>query len=363
MRVHLALLFIILFLNLIPEKRINRKKYILPLSFLLILAYWALRYDYGLDYWNYYQGFTEGQTEKNWGFGERWFYMFANLFPYYYQFIIAHSLIVVVSLFHLVRKYIPTNCYWLFFFLLFCIPGLHYNLISAMRSTLAACILYWSFDWFYISRRRWLPFIASVFVATMFHTSAIVFLSLPFVHYSLDKINGRMIFALLVVADLLSMFYVNQLFEWAISQSSLTEGYDYYSETLQNFNFFGLLGKSVILFPTYYICTWYDKQKSDTIFRCVSILAFLGLFINMLGLNFQGRFTVYLYPFVIIAMALTCQYVKKNTRIIMLVPYSLSVIYFLVNYFNILLANITGRWAAGNPYFYHTIFDATSFPF
>ena len=92
MQVHLVLLAILVIINLFPDSFIDRKKYILPISFLLILVYWAIRYDYGLDYWNYYNSFYEGTEGKlSRGFGERAYYVFTGLFSKFYQVIVAQS--------------------------------------------------------------------------------------------------------------------------------------------------------------------------------------------------------------------------------------------------------------------------------
>ena len=74
MIVHLSILFFLLFINLQPTSKNKRKKYVLPISFVIITIYWALRYDYGLDYWNYYNLFYNDVTKYVTGFGEKWFF-------------------------------------------------------------------------------------------------------------------------------------------------------------------------------------------------------------------------------------------------------------------------------------------------
>lgn len=57
MFVHFSLTAFLCLLNLIRFNPDIRKNYILSLSFLLIGLFMGLRYDYGLDYWNYYEIF------------------------------------------------------------------------------------------------------------------------------------------------------------------------------------------------------------------------------------------------------------------------------------------------------------------
>lgn len=362
MNVHITLLLILLLLNLIPDKIIDRKKIILPFSFLLVLVYWAIRYDYGLDYWNYYNLFYSEKTAFSKGTTEFLFFRFLNLFDYYYQFIIVHSLVVVISLFYLVRKHIPSNYYWLFFFFLMAVPGFHFNLISAMRSTMAACVLYWAYEFCYISKKRWLLYFALVIVASLFHTSALAFLILPLIHLTIYKTRGWIIFSILIFFDILQVFYGNAIFNWVISFSDVTSGYDSYSEIVKGSNVNGLVFRSIVLFPAFYMCRCFDKIKSDYEVRDLFILAFFYLLISMVGLNFQGRFTAYLFPYFIAALLFTCLQIGKKDRIIVLVPYIIYILYGLNVYYNSLILNLYGIWSEGNMYFYHTIFDAPSFP-
>lgn len=69
MIVHFLLILILCGLNLIPVSLSFRKKYILPFSFLCIGLFMGLRYDYGLDYWNYYEAFTNTNNDISNEFG------------------------------------------------------------------------------------------------------------------------------------------------------------------------------------------------------------------------------------------------------------------------------------------------------
>ena len=361
MRVHIGLLIVLLLLNLIPERKVRREKYILPLSFFLVLIYWAFRYDYGLDYWNYYNMFYTGtRVERTAGFGERWFYLFTHIFKYYYQSIIAQSIIIVVSLYHLVKKYISSKTYWLFFLLLFIVTGFHFNLISAQRSTMAAVIMYWGFDLFYISRKRWLPFIAIVFVASMFHTSAIVFLVLPIVEFLFKKASGRTLFVILVVSALLSHTITNIIFNNLVERITIFNDYSVYTDRNYTRSWSFILGSLLMVVPWYFLCLRLRTcgAKYDRIFY----LAYLYQFLTLIALNFQERFTVYLYPFFIIILAQEVSLSDKRKRLIMLVPYIFYLSYALYWYYWMLLDKMTGEWSNGNMFFYHTIFEASPLP-
>lgn len=361
MLVHLSILVFLLIINLIPNIKNRRKKYVLPISFFIIIIYWALRYDYGLDYWNYHMLFYNDAEEYVTGFGEKLFFSFTHLFQKYYQVIIAESVIIGLSLFYMVRKYIPEKCYWLFFFSLFAVYSFHFNLISAQRSTMAACIMYWAYELSYVNKQRWLLFFLCVFLAANFHTSALFFGVIPLFYYLFNSLKGKSIMIILFLSALLSTFALNTFIETFVSSYNMLVAYSSNALRIEDRNLFGLIFNLLYLVPTYYICLEYDKLKGDIINRSLFILAFSYLFIFLLGLDFQGRFTVYLFPFFIIALSKTCVSVSRDKRWIMLSPYILVSIYSLYKFYNSMQTQINVL-SAGNPFFYKTIFDAPSLP-
>lgn len=178
MQVHLIILIIVLLLNIIPQRFIRRKRYILPLSFLIITVYLSIRYNYGPDYFSYLHSFYSGAQEKTYGTSEVLFYGFMHLFSKYYMFIIFHTIIVMFTFYYFVRKYINSKYYVLFFFLLLCSPGMFLNVISALRSTLAACALLWGVEFFYLRKKYitlfhkcYICWIISYFIISIFNNT------------------------------------------------------------------------------------------------------------------------------------------------------------------------------------------------
>lgn len=359
MLVHLSILVILLFLNIIPNQIIDRKKYILPFSFLLILVYWAIRYDYGLDYWNYYNLFYTGETVKRSVFGERWFYEFTYLFKSYYQVIIAESIIAIVSLFHLVHKYISPRMYWLFFLLLFIVPDFHFNIISTQRTTMAACILYWAFDFFYIRRRRWILYIGMVLIATMFHASALVLVLFPLIYLFFSKLSGKLIFLILVVSNIISIFYPDVIFQKIVS-FPIFQDYEGYVEVVSKRSLSFAFGNLLVLIPCWFMCAHY--HEGDSRYDNICILAFLYLILTFLYLNFQGRYTVYLFPFFIMALCFMLEKYDGRSRVLLLSPYLFFLIYLLNAFYVTLYDQMNFQYNSGNPYYYHTIFEAAVLP-
>lgn len=360
MIVHFTILALLLILNLIPENKINRKKYILPLSFFIVFIYWAIRYDYGLDYWNYYDTFYSDINENRAGFGEIWFYRIMRIFKHYYQWIIASSALIVITLYHLVIKYIPQRWYWLFFLLLFIVPDFHFNLISAQRSTMAACILLWAFDLFYIQRKRWLFYIGMVFIAAMFHTSALVFIIVPFFDLIIPKLSGRTIFIILVLSNVASLFSSTYIFEHVVRFFDIFNDYNYYFDVVGNRSLTSMLSGFLVLIPCWFICDNY--KRGNKVYDAAFTLALLYLIPDFLHVNFQGRYTVYLYIFFVIVLCTVLEQSNRQIRWFILIPYLFDISYGLYWYYWMLLSKINFEYSSGNMYYYHTIFEAPFLP-
>ncbi len=362
MEVHFLILLLVLVINFLPIKDRAKKKFCLPLSFFILLLYWAFRYEYGQDYWAYYDYFYSNmQSDK--GFGEVLFFnVFFPMFKYYYQAVIAQSLYVLLTIFYMVRTYVPEKYYWLFFILFMCVPGFHFSLISAMRSSMAAATMFWGYSLFYIKKKNLLLYASMVIVATLFHTSAIVFLVVPIVDLFFSRVNGRTIFISFIVFLLLAMSIGGRLFTTitAGGDENFLGSYSHLSDGFGDSNILGTIHKGIILIPTYYLCVYYNKLR-DVHLKRIFILAFIFISIRLLNLDFNGRFTAYLFLFFIVAFCYTLMNLQKGERVIMIIPYFMVVLFDLYIFYSGLIVN-AGNYLEGNFFKYKTIFEASPLP-
>ena len=209
----LALCIAIIIVFLFNKDEAKLKKYVLPLMFIVMTVFFAIRYDYGNDYWHYFQRWDSGRTMEgdNRGTGETFFYSFMGLFDYYYKYIIAQTLAFCLCMFFLVRKYIKPSYYFIFFWLFMTVPSQSYVLMSAQRSAMAACVLWIAFDFFYIQKKRWIPYLLMVLLASQFHTSALVMIVFPLFDLLLSKTNPRIVFTLLPIGLIVGIFFTESL--------------------------------------------------------------------------------------------------------------------------------------------------------
>lgn len=91
----------------------------------------------------------------------------------------------------------------------------------------------------------------------IFHTSALVFIILPFVDRGLSIIKPKPLFALLVIGMIVNVFYARQVYAIVLNFSdTMMETYGGYLDIDKTggATFFGMLNRSFMLFPYYYIC-------------------------------------------------------------------------------------------------------------
>lgn len=356
MVVHLSLLFFLTFLNYIFRKR--TKKDILLVSFLVVFVYWAIRYDYGLDYWNYYDYFNRGIDEWKHGLGEILFFRgILPLFEKYYQLIIFTSGVIAFTLYYMVKKNVLPITYWIFFLFFFSVHSFHFNLISTMRSSLAACVLIWGYYLGYFKgKNRHILYLLFLIAAGLIHSSAFVFIVVPIYFKLFSRFSGKFIFISLCVASIFSLFFSQFFFQYLVSTSDLIAEYDQASDSVNESNLIGFTLRSCILIPSYFICKLYNTTKSPNV-KYTCLLAFLFLYIKLLGLDINGRFTAYLYLFFIIALCYTYAGSKKSERFIILVPYLCTVWFELYRHYVTMFMLRFSDWQDGNTILYKTIFD------
>ena len=355
----------------------SREKIWFLLSMLIITFFFAIRYDYGLDYVAYHDLFDRGASSTTYrGDQEQLFYSFMSIFPYFYQFVIVYTILIMGGVFLLAKKMCSAKYYALFIFSFMLIVGLAANLMSSMRSSLAALILWVGLYFFYILKKRWIIFSVIVLFASGFHLSVLSFLTLPIFDYLFCKIKPQTTFAIICFCYIFSFFGDLFLFEQIISVNNVFNSYaNYYDFMDKNSrSVFGLLNNAIYLLPTYFIC----KNKNEFVKkRCsgIYIISIVYMIIFSLNLDFQGRFTSYIGLFFILAVCQLLEFssphiisnygrkeiVFRNTTYIIL-P---LVFKTLLDFYKYCLSLTSSFYTniEGNPLLYRTIFDAPYFPF
>ena len=353
---------IIILLCWITRDEKRKEKVVLPLSFIAITIFFAIRYDYGLDYWSYYHYYESGRTIEEIdgvvrGTGEQWFYYFMNLFPKYTYFIIVHTIIVFATLYFITRKYLSPKYYPLFFFLILTMSVLSFNWISALRSSMAAVVLWIGFDLFYIKKKRLLPLFGMIALASFFHTSSLVFLIIPLVDILVEKAKPYLLFAIAVLGLLSTLFWTEDFYNYLISWTGmLGESYAGHLESVTGYSFFGAIHNSLLLFPYYYVISKKDLFVGPQ--RKIYVLATLIAILRCFRLDFDGRISLVLFIYFIYALAHVLPSLKRQEKIVCMVPFLIWCFYGIYLFYNTMVVNEHTIYSEGNYLHYHTIFEA-----
>lgn len=205
-----------------------------------------------------------------------------------------------------VRKYTPLGITMFIFLFLF------YNMMLSMqRQGIAMGLVFLAYT--FIFRRQLIPFFVLIFIAILFHKSAIAsLLTVPCLFSKKTKYNKYIIFAsffLLIAYNLiLQHFTVFNFFAKYESYSSKGE----FSEG-------GFSNSEFILRLIFliYIYTYSSKElKKKSLFKNITALLISEFFLNLLQIHsqFMGRLGYYIYTLYIIFLPYFIHYNKKKKK-------------------------------------------------
>lgn len=358
MQIHIPLAIICILLCLLPFSEKFRRNWILPICIILITIYMAIRYDYGLDYWSYYTGFINEERRSE--FNEPLFWLFCSIFPKYYQVIAAISCFLMAIIYFIVKNCVPERYYALFFLFFFCIPGMSFTMMTALRSVMAFVVLSYGIYKYYIKKFNIGLYLLSVIIASLFHNSALFFIILPVLCRFVLKLDPSIVFISFIVFSFFSFTGITQDIGFIIFKNLnglRSEEYDlsvYATKYVSNIN--GAIGRSPFLFPAYFICK-YKKIIKDNEYSKFYALSVVYLWIFFLTLDVEFRFTMYMLIYFIIAMAICLTRMKLMMKLILILPVLVSCVYQLNSYFNLMREEMFGDYVDGNFYIYETIFQ------
>ena len=253
----------------------------LKVSFFLIFLFLAFRYDLGNDYKAYLEKFqfldSFGlENYLNWEKTEKgWTYLSYIFLPFgFFAMVATLALFNCLIYYNFIRRYVPTNFYWLAVFIYIFNPYLMLIHASAMRQSLAISLVVLSFNYLY--KKDFLRFILIILISSYFHTSALITLIfIPLTIYPW-KINLKVgiifcsIFIILFGAGSLVMASTNDFFQLFLIR------YEHHLENDIELNQgigLGVAFQFIILMVTLYYARFQNKE-GDTLFK-IYIISFL----------------------------------------------------------------------------------------
>lgn len=326
------LLYITVF-SLLLNKNKNKKMFLLiSLGGLFIIA--ALRsINFGIDvvwYVNTYEklsyisinqialDFIQGNGK------DQFFYLISKVFEIiginHQMWLSILSGIFLVSVYKIIEKYSPIP--YLSIIMLISL-GFYYFTLTGIRQGLAISIVLLSFD--LLRKKRIIPFIIIVFIAALFHASALIFLiAIPIINLDVELKQVAIIILALVVA-----FFMGDYIRYGVSFIGWTDtlsGYATRSATLNLTGFF-------IQLSIYLFCFYFRSRliKSEETNKLLLNLLLLGLVFQSFTIVIAEFFRISLYFSIFSILLVPRSIVQINNKHLRLLIY-IVIIVILVFY-------------------------------
>ena len=286
----------------------------LKISFILIFIFLALRYNFGSDYQNYYNGFINinkyysiNYFDDSIQFEVGWIFLCRVFGPLgFFSMIIFLAAFNCLVYYYFINKYVPVKYYWLAVFIY--VFNSEYMLIhaSAMRQSVAIAIFLISIQ--YIYKKDIVRYLICIGIAWLFHSSALILLPIFFIglwNFEIDKKTAIIIFLVFI-----SLFIYTTTFLPAINEvvSLYFEKYEGYQEQAELSTGFGLIILSCLFIFILYYSELQNKQR--TILFKVVLISFLLLPISQ-SIMYLARVNMYFSPATIAVFPLVLTKIKK----------------------------------------------------
>ncbi|WP_150452010.1 EpsG family protein [Arenibacter lacus] len=341
--------------------RFQKSKYGgLEVAFIILTIFMSIRFNFGNDYPAYLDYFKKigsysnfdiqlETTEIGWSLLNKLFQPLG-----FFGMIIALTVFEYAVIYRLIKKYIPKNWYWLSVFI-FTFNNA-YMLVSGsmMRQFLAMCIFILAID--FIVKKRWLVSILLVFLASFFHSSALILLPFCFLGYlnlSITRKTAWIWFGLYITLYFLAVEILGKYFFMLIELEQFNQ-YQYYlgHEKTAKGTGIGVIFNMLI----YLVLLLHQRFQSHNlrmIFILFAFSVFFYLFSDIAPLT--GRLGYYFSIFSIICYPMMFEKTKNNyLKYSLLIGYISITTKVFLDFFD-----PAGIWYESF-YTYQTIFSQTS---
>lgn len=325
------------------ESASKKYKYGMLLSFILLFIFISIRYDFGNDYEGYLYNFNrinslgdiKGSQFINLETG--WIFLTRTFKDLGFQYLVAFlSLLYCIIIYFFIRNVLEKKYLFLGLLCFLLNSGIFLINLSAMRQTLALILFLFSIK--FIIERKIILYVLIIYLASLFHGSAIILLPLYFIRYF--KLNKTLNIIYFVVY--LSFFFISDKFVDIIKVIILfiKPAYAIYTEDENNVKTVIGSGSGVIFSSINFILLLYfsSREKFENKYLEISIKLIVIFFILMpfaLSIGMIGRvnfyfsfFTIFMIPYIYVKIKHL--YLKKLFLFLNL----LLLIYGLNQFFN-----------------------------
>ena len=286
----------------------KNKKLWLWCSFCILIIFAVLRYNFGNDYTAYLRIYNEIRAGGSSFAREPMLPFLVRLCPNYYIFIAITSVITIIPIYFLIKKYV-IDSYKGLAVLIYCInPYLFLLSLSSIRQMLALSFFIIAIH--FSKDHKIIPYLIFIALATTCHISAIILLPFYFIANE-NKMNKLQIIA--VVVFLLIMLLGNELFDkW------MQYALDYFSDI--NYNTYATQGgntlRATLLSSIWFVYIVININRLSGSTLMFSKLSLVGYIFAILAykVSMLGRITMYFEIFSIITIPMIMH--QNNTSFI-----------------------------------------------
>lgn len=286
-------------------------------AFIIITAFLAVRYDFGMDYMGYMEEFYmyDRANVSIFNFHEvsnvakselGWVYLMLLFRPFgFFGFVFLLTIVENLILYDFIKRNVSKEWRWLAIFIYVFYPTFLLHGCAMMRQWLAITIIVFSTR--YVEKYRIIPFAICIMLAFFFHKSALVgilvlllsFIYSPKASYIFGGALAILVFYSFSNADKL-LLYTARIFE-----SDIYQGYEHYTEQTvdTSMNLFGII--STFTMPIVCGLMIPKFKKNEMLFLLLYLVSIIFIplrSMSQLVLRMEVYFSVFsiaLFPIVI----------------------------------------------------------------
>lgn len=338
MNIYIPFAIIAIFLCIINRQNTVVAKRIFFITFFLAFIFAAFRYEFGPDYINYRNSYEEVKAYGASAFiqsrdvvSDPLFRFYQGIFFNYTIFLAFNSLLWFGISYYIYRKNIKCQYYWFLVLFLFFNVNCILNNLTAIRQSIAGSFVIIAFL-FLNTEMRWKRIwcFLVLFLASMFHISALVLLPLAFLNkkrksflFTKEYLGVVVVLAFIaflnrgIITQMIAGFMVENIEEFARYQVYIEQIDGGTTGVASMIKYAVLLLLNII--PLYYISVCGPKEKDDSKVVYYKIGIIIATIAVVLGGGTMSRFIMMLNPFYIIAIIGCFDIIKDVRRTVILV--------------------------------------------
>lgn len=302
MLAYIMFIFLVLFLFFLDNKYKTKNNFFEKSSIVIIMIFSAIRFDTGWDYMSYFNIIKYNDRFQYYRFEpfNRFIFNIARYFDNVQLFFLFYAILTPVLYYLVIKKYSTNRHLSIYIFItesLFLLTT-----FSSLRQGIAAAIIF--FGTKYIVEKNFLKFFITVFMATGFHSSAVI--TIIFYPIYFIRLEKRKLLILLLIFPFFKEFLL------VLSNYLLPQYAVYFSQSADS----GGLLAFLYLFYGLLAFLAYDNRASDKnkYFVTMSILGALGFYMFS-DFRAVSRIFRYFLSYMILALPLICRKIKEKKLI------------------------------------------------